>query len=107
MFCTVSLTENVPPRVTVVGGFLTAVSTRSGPLTVTCAAEALQLLLSFISGTTKAPRSEERRVGEDRTVPALTVTVTVPLELALGASEGTARLPVSRRAPLFEVVVDR
>ena len=40
-------------------------------------------------------------------MPALTVTVTVPLEVALEASEGTARLPVSRRAPLFEVVVER
>src|SRR5438094_269416 len=107
MFCTVSVMENVPPGVTVVGGLLTTVSTRSGPLTVTCVAEALQLLLSFVSGTTRvsSARSEERRVGHD--VPALTVTVTVQLEVALEASEVTARLPVSRRAPLFEVVVER
>ena len=58
MFCTVSLTENVPPRVTVVGGSLTPVSTRSGPLTVTCVAEALQLLLSFISETTEVPSAQ-------------------------------------------------
>src|SRR5437660_1075843 len=107
MFCTVSLTENVPPGVTVVGGSLTAVSTRFGPLTVTCVAEALQLLLSFVSGTTRvsSDRTSTRLNSSD--VAALTVAVTVQKKVALGASEGAARLPVSRRAPLFEVLVYR
>jgi hypothetical protein len=37
----------------------------------------------------------------------VTGTVTVPVELALGAIEGTARLPVRRRAPPFEPVVEK
>ncbi len=58
MFCTVSVTENVSPVVEVVGGLLTAVSTRSGPLTVTCAAEAVQLLFSFDSGTRRVSSAQ-------------------------------------------------
>src|SRR5437879_1544294 len=106
MFFTVSLTENVPPGVTVVGGSLTAVSTRFGPLTVTCVAEALQLLLSFVSGTTRVSSSQASKKQVPPAVLALPDALPISLEVALGASEGAARLPVSRRAPLFEVVVD-
>src|SRR5947208_3465647 len=107
MLCTVSLTENVPPRFTVVGGSLTAVSTRSGPLTVPCTAEALQLLLSFISGTTKASSAQARQKSVSTVFPYPTLFRS-PLDVAADASEGTERLPVRRMLlALFEVVVDR
>src|SRR5438552_18864344 len=66
MFCTLSVMENVPPGVTVVGGLLTTVSSRSGPLTVTCVAEALQLLLSFVSRLLFAEVRDVRRRAADR-----------------------------------------
>src|SRR5204862_166472 len=95
------------PSRTVAGGLVTLVSVRSGPETVVLAVDALQLLLSFVTGTTRVASAQASRKSVPPAVPALTVAVTVPLEVALEASEGTARLPVSRRAPLFDVVVER
>lgn len=57
-------------------------------------AEALQLLLSLVSWTKGVSSLQASK----KYVPAAilgTVTVTVPLEPAPGASEGTARLPLS------------
>src|SRR5439155_6074168 len=83
------------------------VSFRSGPETVVLVVEALQFFFQAVAGTRGGPAARVKRSDVPLAVPALTVTVTVPLEVALEASEGTARLPVSRRAPLFEVVVER
>src|SRR5438552_1030897 len=92
---------------TVAGGLVTLVAVRSGPETVVLAVEALQLFLSFVSCTTRVSSTQGSGNWSSPVFSALLVTVTVPLEVALEASEGTARLPVSRRAPLFEVVVER
>src|SRR5438128_6781541 len=98
MFCTVSVTEKLLPSRTVAGGLVTLVSVRSGPETVGLVVEALQLLLALTSGTTRASMAHASRKYVPQVVRALTVTITVPLELALEASEGTARLPDNRRA---------
>jgi hypothetical protein len=71
-------------------------------------AEALQLLVSLVSGTT--PLSSEH--ASKKYVPLGnvdgTVTEALPLDVVAGASEGTDRLPVRRMlVRLFEVVVDR
>ena len=69
---------------------------RSGPLTVTCVAEAMQLLLSFISGTTivssehaskkNVPLGRSRAHGDGDGAAGG----------CCGGSEGTERLPVRR-----------
>src|SRR5579862_4942265 len=107
MFCTVSVTEKLLPSTTVPGGSLTPVSVKSGPDTVTSFTEALQLLLSLISGTTRVSSAQASKKYVPAAVPEGTVTVTVPLEVAPGSSEGTDRLPVSKRTLLLVVVVDR
>src|SRR5439155_1018997 len=107
MFCTLSVTEKLLASRTVAGGLVTLVSVRSGPETVVLVVEALQLLLSFVSGRNRVSSAEWSTNVCSPAVPALTVTVTVPLEVALEASEGTARLPVSRRGRVVEVMVVR
>src|SRR5438445_620636 len=107
MFCTVSLTEKIPQEHTSELESRKAVSSRFVPLTVTCVAEALQLLLSFVSGTTRVSSEQDSKKYVPPAVPALTVTATVPLDYALSLHDALPILPVSRRAPLFEVVVDR
>lgn len=74
---------------------------------MTCVAEALQLLLSLVSWDHKEVVGADSKKYVPSAVSVPTVKVTVQLEVALGASDGTVRLPFSRRAPFFEVVVDR
>src|SRR5437763_524202 len=107
MFCPLSRTENLRPSRTVDGGLVTLVSVRSGPETVVLAVDAWQLLLSFVSGTPRVSSAQVIRKQVPPAVPVLPYTALLRSEVALEASEGTARLPVSRRAPLFEVVVER
>ncbi len=71
------------------------------------AAEARQLLLSFVSETTFVSSEHASKKNVPLGNVDGTVTVTLPLEVAAGASDGTERLPVRRMLPLFEVVVDR
>ena len=61
MFCTLSVTEKLLPSRTVAGGLVTLVSVRSGPETVVLVVEALQLLLSFVSGTTRVSSAQASR----------------------------------------------
>src|SRR5438094_44349 len=95
------------PSSAVAGGLVTLVSVRSGPETVVLVVEALQLLISFVSGTTRVSSAQASRKYVPPVVPALSATLFPYTTLFRSASEGTARLPVSRRAPLFEVVVER
>ena len=77
-----------------------------GPETLVLLAEALQLLLSLASGITNLSSLQASK----KYVPAAvleTVTVTVPLEVVPGSSEGTARLPLSIRAPLLDAVAEK
>src|SRR5438270_204150 len=89
------------------GGLVTLVSVRSGPETVVLVVESFKLVLSFVSGFTCLTAAPTTGIYALSLHDALPISVTVPLEVALEASEGTARLPVSRRAPLFVVVVER
>src|SRR5438309_2083349 len=107
MVCTLSVKEKLLPARTVAGGMGRLVWVRSGPETVVLVVEALQLFFAVEAGTPGVSAAGVNTSALPPAVPALTVTVTVPLEVALEANEGTARLPVSRRAPLFEVVVER
>src|SRR5439155_1389111 len=107
MFLTLPDTHQLLPSRTVAGGLVTLVSVKSGKPGSGSSPYTMRLFWvptnTSPSAATAVARREELRVGKD----SLSVTVTVPLEVALEASEGTARLPVSRRAPLFEVVVER
>jgi hypothetical protein len=75
---------------------------------VVVAAEAVQLLVSFVSATTfvSSEHASKKYVPLDSVDG--TVTEPLPLDVAAGASDGTERLPVRRMLrPLFEVVVER
>src|SRR5438876_11145486 len=98
MFCSIPFPYTTLFRSTVVGGLLATVSTRSGPLTVTCVAEALQLLLSFVSGTTRVSSAQASRKDGQRVVQGLSVAVSVRLEVAQEGSSCTAGTPMSRRS---------
>src|SRR4051812_42916870 len=99
--------EKMLPSTAVAGGSVTPVSVRSGAETAVLFTEGLQLLLSLASGTTRVSSAQASKKYVPAAIPAGTVTLTVPLEIARGPSEATARLPLSKRAPLLDVVVEK
>lgn len=71
-------------------------------------AEALQLLVSFVSETTLLSSEHASKKYAPLGSVDGTVTEAWPLDVVAGASEGTERLPVRwMLLRLFEVVVDR
>src|SRR5438552_895243 len=106
MFCTVSLMEKLLPSRTVAGGLVTLVSVRSGKAGSGCSPYTMRLLFALAKDTKRICLNSSNKINLYAALRALTITVTVPLEVALEASEGTARPPFKRRAPLFDVVVD-
>lgn len=71
-------------------------------------AEALQLLVSLVSETTLLSSAHASKKYPPLGSVDGTVTEALPLEVAVGVSEGTERLPARRMlVRLFEGAVDR
>lgn len=63
------------------------------------AADAKQLFVSVLSAALGTSSAQANRKYVRATVPGGIVTVTVPLEVALGPNAGTARAPVRSTSP--------
>jgi len=109
-FLVMSVARKVPPTSPVADGSSRPVTARSAVagVTWTVVAEALQLLVSLVSGTWAVSSAQARRKYGPTSTLAGIVTVTVPADEPPAASAGTARAPVSRMSPASRsVLVER